>query len=215
MTTTITSETIRTEGKYPLYLGIATKALITFDQIEQATDRDRMTHDEFIYHRIERQKQYSVMIVFAGMCIEAFLYDYLAHEIGDDYVRKNIDSLRFLEKCTVYPRMLTGIAIDNGSLAWNRLVILNRARNALVHGKSEAPHGDSAIEEERNRQRADEANRLPQAAHEAFSAISLYAQELQRIHLKATKENVFVDLLIRTADEELKQIQSARRRLTQ
>jgi hypothetical protein len=75
-------------------------------------------------------------VVFAAMCLEAFIYDYAALCLSDTYVQKYLDKLDLVSKWIVFPRLVSGKEIPRDSHAFERLRKLSRARNDLVHLKS-------------------------------------------------------------------------------
>lgn len=111
----MTSVTIRTQRTYLNFLIISSGALTAFAAVEAELGKVIDDDARFLDLRVRRFNQYSVAIVFAGMCIEAFLYDYAAQCFGDDFVRAHLDNLGFLSKCEAYPRLVLRSKIRSGS----------------------------------------------------------------------------------------------------
>jgi hypothetical protein len=74
-------------------------------------------------------------IVFAGMCIEAALFDLTAITLGNEFAEQ-IGKLDSVAKLAVLVRVLGGETLDKGSLPCQMLKKLIQARNKLVHYKS-------------------------------------------------------------------------------
>jgi hypothetical protein len=70
------------------------------------------------------------------MALEAFLYDYAAEKLGDNFVREHLDKLSLPSKFLVYPRLVCGKRSDKSGAAYGSLRQLNSLRNDLVHFKS-------------------------------------------------------------------------------
>ncbi len=80
----------------------------------------------------ERQKCEAIIIVFAVMCLEAFINDYGINRLSAQYMKKYIDKLGVVEKWVIVPQMVT--SKDFRSYL-GELPNLVKARNALVHPK--------------------------------------------------------------------------------
>jgi hypothetical protein len=75
-------------------------------------------------------------VIFAHLCLEAFIYDYAAHYFSDAYAKKHLDKLDFLSKWVLIPKLVTGRDFPKDSKAFEYLTKLNRYRNELIHPKS-------------------------------------------------------------------------------
>ena len=75
-------------------------------------------------------------ITFGAMCLEAFIYDYAAHNFTDTYVKKYLDKLDVVSKWVVITRLTTGKDFPRESKAFEDLKMLIKARNDFVHPKS-------------------------------------------------------------------------------
>jgi hypothetical protein len=83
-------------------------------------------------------------ITFGAMCLEAFIYDYAAHNFTDTYVKKYLDKLDVASKWVVITRLTTGKDFPRESKAFEDLRMLIKARNDFIHPKSiPFPHGDT------------------------------------------------------------------------
>lgn len=77
-------------------------------------------------------------VIFAHMCLEAFIYDYAAHHFTDAYAKKHLDKLDFLSKWVLIPKLVIGKEFPKESKAFEYLTKLNKYRNELIHPKSRA-----------------------------------------------------------------------------
>lgn len=79
-----------------------------------------------------RERAVVIPIVFAAMCLEAFLYDYGAKHRSANYVRSHIDKLDVPSKLVVLTELITGKSFPTTSQAYERLKRLIKDRNNLV-----------------------------------------------------------------------------------
>ncbi|HEY7491716.1 MAG TPA: hypothetical protein VIH59_11490, partial [Candidatus Tectomicrobia bacterium] len=64
----------------------------------------------------EKREQAAVIaITFAGMCLEAFFYDYAATSLGDTFAADHLDKLDLCSKLLVVPRLVCGTGIEKSS----------------------------------------------------------------------------------------------------
>lgn len=84
----------------------------------------------------QRAKYWVKAIVFGALCLEAFIYDYAAHNFSDKYAKKYLDKLDLRSKWVVIPKLVTGKEFPRECQAFEHLVKLVEARNDLVHAKS-------------------------------------------------------------------------------
>lgn len=82
------------------------------------------------------EQSHAIVIVFAAMCLEAFIYDYAAYNFSGKFVKNYIDKLDLKSKWVVTPQLVTGKKFDTDSQAFELLVKLVGYRNKLVHAKS-------------------------------------------------------------------------------
>ncbi len=64
-------------------------------------------------------------IVFAGMCLEAAIYDYASIQLGDKFVKKHFEKLDLLSKWIIIPKFVCGKQI--------RVVIAERRYGNIVN----------------------------------------------------------------------------------
>lgn len=91
----------------------------------------------------ESQEEHLVKAVtFGAMCLEAFIYDYAAHNFTDTYVKNYLDKLDVVSKWVVVVRLVTGKDFPKESKAFADLKELIKKRNDFVHSKSGPMPGD-------------------------------------------------------------------------
>ena len=86
---------------------------------------------------LESQEEHLVKaVIFGAMCLEAFIYDYAAHNFTDTYVKNYLDKLDVVSKWVVVVRLVTGKDFPKESKAFAGLKELIKKRNDFVHSKS-------------------------------------------------------------------------------
>jgi len=177
---------------HALYYHIAQQqAQVYQDQTaeHQRLDNDKEGSEENLKQKeacYERIRSAAVIAVtFAGMAIEAFLYDYAATQLGDDYVRKHLDRLDPKSKFLVYPQLICGKQPDKNGPAYKSLSQLVKLRNDFVHFKSRPfpaldPRKAEAIHDELD-------DRLRTGVRESIECVTLVMDELDRLHECAPK----------------------------
>ena len=85
----------------------------------------------------EIRNNYVITITFAAMSLEAFLNDYAAQNLGDDFYYDNFENLRPFAKLQLISRTIFNTTVESGGKIQNYINILFRERNKLVHCKSE------------------------------------------------------------------------------
>lgn len=84
----------------------------------------------------QRSEHWVKAIVFGALCLEAFIYDYAAHNFSDTYTKNYLDKLDLRSKWAVIPKLVTGKEFPKENQAFEHLGELVEARNELVHAKS-------------------------------------------------------------------------------
>jgi len=103
--------------------------------------------DRSTYYFSREQKHQAGAIIFGAMCLEAFIYDYAAHNFSDTYVKKYLDKLNLKAKWVIIPKLVTGKDFPTDSQAFQGLQKLIEERNKLVHHKSQPEKSDEEREE--------------------------------------------------------------------
>lgn len=78
----------------------------------------------------------SIVIVFAAIAAEAYIYDFAAKHLGDNYVERHLDKLSLQSKWVVVPKLVKGYTLASDGQAFQALVELSRDRNEIVHAKT-------------------------------------------------------------------------------
>jgi hypothetical protein len=78
----------------------------------------------------------SIVIVFAAIAAEAYIYDFAARHLGDTYVERHLDKLNLQSKWVVVPKLVKGYSLASDGQAFQALVELSRDRNEIVHSKT-------------------------------------------------------------------------------
>ena len=77
-----------------------------------------------------------ITVVFVAMAIEAYIYDYAARHLSDDFVKNYIDKLDLVSKWVIIPRLITGNELPRNHQWFGLLKDLVKQRNSIVHHKS-------------------------------------------------------------------------------
>lgn len=118
---------------------------------QQLKTLDKMC-SEAIRLQSENLNNYVVTITFAAMSLEAFLNDYAAQKMGDEFYYENFENLRPFAKLQLIAKVLFNIAVDKGGEIYSFMTVLFRNRNELVHCKSKKYVGLSEEEYQENKQ---------------------------------------------------------------
>lgn len=126
----------------------------------------------------EMRHHFASTIVFGAMCLEAFIYDYAAHHFGDTFAKNYLDSLNFVSKWVVIPKLVTGKDFPIDGQAFEHLVNLAKARNDLIHHKSrKMPSEDAELEKLMDEiEEKDDANTI-----NAYHAVKEVLIELRKL----------------------------------
>lgn len=120
-----------------MYVTLAQIARSSLETMEQAIEAfPSMNSDDARRQDARIDQAAMTAIVFAGMALEGFIYDYAAQNLSDSFVSKYLDKLDLKAKWVVVPRLVLGKQLDLGGKGLNLLGDLIRLRNGLVHPKS-------------------------------------------------------------------------------
>lgn len=117
-------------------------------------------------------------IVFAGMAVEAYIYDYSARHLTKSFTDDHTETLRAASKWIVVPQLVTGKTFPRDRQAFQLLKKLVESRNRLVHSKSQNIRASELTGDAINQRDED----LRQNARDAVKAISLLAEEMENFH---------------------------------
>ena len=70
------------------------------------------------------------------MSIEAYIYDYAARHLGDDFVKNHLDKLDTVSKWIVIPKLITGRELPHEQKWFDLLRNLIKTRNSITHYKT-------------------------------------------------------------------------------
>lgn len=117
------------------------------ENLEQLEQLDSMC-SEVIEFQHEIDNSYISVIIFAAMAMEAFLNDYAAEKMGDDFFYDNFENLRPFAKLQLISKVVFGTAISKGGKIYLFMDQLFKERNHLTHCKSRDFSGMSVEEYE-------------------------------------------------------------------
>lgn len=97
-------------------------------------DEVHWSEEDFVLNRRALTSSISC-IVFAGMCLEAAIYDYAGWHLPEDVI-DGLEKMDFIKKWLVIPFLVCGQSLPKGGVAYNALKELTALRNKLIHSKS-------------------------------------------------------------------------------
>lgn len=81
----------------------------------------------YIYPLVDQKwKHLMAAVTFGAMCLEAFIYDYAAHNFSDTYVKRYLDKLDLVSKWVVIPKVVIGKDFPRESKAFENLKVLEK-----------------------------------------------------------------------------------------
>lgn len=99
-------------------------------------DETFLFEQEISLFRNDLAKTSLIIIAFSAMAIEAYIYDYAARHLGDEFVKDHLDKLDTLSKWIVVPKLITGRELPRQQKWFELLKKLIKARNSIIHHKS-------------------------------------------------------------------------------
>jgi len=90
-------------------------------------------------YEIDLSKASFVLVVFAAMSAEAYIYDYAARNLGDAFVKDHLDKIDTVSKWILIPKLITGRELPRRSHWQAPLKKLVQTRNSITHYKSWDP----------------------------------------------------------------------------
>jgi len=119
----------------------------------------------------------SITVVYAAMCLEAFINDYCVTKRSGNYFKKHVDKLSPVSKWVVVPKLVTGKEIPSTSQAIEYIRELYNQRNAFVHPKSKT------IDEEFgwDKEFAKELGNIHISVYKSMGAIKAATHELYKL----------------------------------
>ena len=125
----------RVNYKASLYFDIAYKQFIT--DLNPSLQLDKNSILELENFKDNLFANYHIVVVFSAMTLEAFVNDYLAVCLSDDFFYSNLDKLKIKQKIEVIYNIIWEIEFDKSEKLYNCIHNLIKERNEFVHSKSE------------------------------------------------------------------------------
>lgn len=137
---------------YPRFSSVGTFAEIARENFDSFSDHEhavakiradnsaepRYSEYELMAEENKMRKSGVIVIVFAAMAVEAYVYDYAARNLTDSFTENYLDKLDTLAKWMLVPRLITGKELPKDNHAFQLLTNLIKARNKIVHSKSKS-----------------------------------------------------------------------------
>lgn len=118
-------------------------------------------------------------IVFSSLALEAYIYDYAARNLGDNYVKEHLDKLDVVSKWIIVPKIITGNEIQKSEEGYSLLKKLIRTRNTIVHNKTIKI--DILDQEKLAKDLFDKEKEYLEVAKNSIKTLDKLAKEIERI----------------------------------
>ena len=140
---------------------------------------NQATRDEL---QDERDKYGAIVIVFAVMCLEAFIYDYAVYNLPKSCAKK-LDKCGHIKKWETIPKLVTGNQIHRDSKAFELLKELVKNRKNFIHSKSKPmpENRDDVFFDNIEDNKPKEENQRAKNAHRAYQTVKEIFIELDKI----------------------------------
>lgn len=164
-------------------IGIETqKREIEEKLIQSETEDDQRFLEYELMKFIEKGDKYAaIVIVFAALTIEAYIYDYAARSFSDTFSKNYIDKLDPISKWVIIPRLVTGKALPTDHKWFELLDRLFKQRNNLIHYKSSSPPVETGKAIEYFKKKQMDSALFYKTATEAIELFNLLGSELKKI----------------------------------
>lgn len=124
----------RVNYKASLYFDIAYKQFITdldrYLQLDKNSILDLENFKDYLF------ANYHIVVVFSAMALEAFVNNYLAVCLTDEFFYSNLDKLNIKQKIEVIYNIIWEIEFNKSEKLYNCIHNLIKERNEFVHSKS-------------------------------------------------------------------------------
>lgn len=124
--------------------------------------------------RDEASDAAAITIVFAAAATEGYINDLACRALGDSFVKKNLEVLNTPSKWVIIPRLVANYVIDTGGHTYELLVALTKARNEIVHPKTQDMH---CLSQEQIFKLCEHAEKLHKRADDAIAALDALGKE--------------------------------------
>ncbi len=171
---------------HPVYIQIVAEHLTKAAQLKNAVPSPAKTTSGGRDIGDALSRHYAIVIVFAAMSLEAYIFDYATRRISDTFVRNHLERMDVVSKYVVVPQLVTGRPVDRSKEWFALLKQLVRTRNELTHYKSQpipTRPAEVAAFQERIRKRED---RFRDAAQKVPLLFASLASELQALDPQET-----------------------------
>ncbi len=116
--------------------------------------------------------------LFGALSLEAGINDYGAWQLGDKYFETHLANLDVASKWVVIPKLICGKSIKKSGVAYSAMKQLIRARNGLVHNKSQnLDWSDPSLHLKLTKR----DNEFVKNVHNAYRAIVLLSLEMDSL----------------------------------
>ena len=123
----------RVNNKDTVYFSIVYELFIK--NLNKASKLDLNNYEDVDKCEEELFNDYHIMIVFSAMTLEAFINDYLAVCLSDNFY-STFDKLTVIQKIETIYSIVWEDTFDKSSELYNRIQALLKQRNLFVHSKS-------------------------------------------------------------------------------
>lgn len=124
----------RINNKDSMYFSIVYDLFIK--NLNSACELDFNNYDSVETFEEKLINDYHIIIVFSVMTLEAFINDYLAVCLTDDFYYANFDKLTIMQKIEILYSIVWKDTLDKSGELYNRIQDLLKERNLFVHSKS-------------------------------------------------------------------------------
>jgi hypothetical protein len=146
--------------------------------LDEALKTSKKDSEERLYLESKGLELGIKTIVFAGMCLEAAIYDYASIQLSDKFVKEHFEKLDLLSKWIIIPRFVCGKQLRKDKAPYAALKQLVKDRNSLVHHKSQK----YITNEQWFLDKLEEANiEFEKSIHNAFRALVLLSLEMDYV----------------------------------
>lgn len=147
---------------------------------EQTLETDR----KIVQYESEQAKTSFIIIVFAAIAVEAYIYDYAARNLGDAFVRDHLDKLDTVSKWIIVPELVTGRELPQRQYWQGKLKKLVQIWNSITHNKSWDPSALPPADLWRKLKKA--SAEINQAAIQSVDLLRLLADKISELDPEET-----------------------------
>jgi hypothetical protein len=149
-------------------------------------DREILIREEIFETEKELAKLSIIVIVFSAMATEAYIYDYAARHLGDNFVKAHLDKLDVISKWVIIPELITGKEMPRHENWRERLAKLIKVRNSIIHHKSSEPPAVLVDAEKYLKRLSDETELTYETARQSITLLGVLADKIIEIDPEET-----------------------------